>query len=142
KGASSRVTVARHSYSVARAARWSASSSDFQKRRRLRRTYQFDSSSTSCSMGRAASEGSKPSRPAVTRRTASCSSERIQRSISVRCASSTGAAGSKSARFAYVTKNEYVFHSVEMNRLEVSPTRSLEKRRELPGGEAVYMYQR
>src|SRR5262249_55607346 len=50
--------------------------------------------------------------------------------------------GSKPALFAYVTKNEYVFHSVDRNRLDVSATRSVENRRELPGGDAVYMYQR
>ena len=35
-----------------------------------------------------------------------------------------------------------MFQSVEMKRRETSPTRSLEKRRSLPGGAAVNMYQR
>ena len=81
-GASSRVTVARHSYSVCSAACVSAESSDFQKRRRLRRTYQFESCSTNSSMGRAASAGSYASSASVTRRTVRCSSERTQRSSS------------------------------------------------------------
>jgi hypothetical protein len=51
-GAMSRHSVVRTSYSVAYAARLSASSSPFQNRRRLRRTYQFESSSTNDSMAR------------------------------------------------------------------------------------------
>ena len=53
-GAISRLSVVSTSYSVAYAARLSASSSPFQKRRRLRRTYQFDRSSTNASIARVA----------------------------------------------------------------------------------------
>ena len=51
-GATRRVTVVRHVYRVAYAARLSASSSAFQNRRRFRRTYQLDSSSTNRSISR------------------------------------------------------------------------------------------
>ena len=57
KGASSRASVVRHAYNVWWAASFSESSVLFQKRRRLRRTYQVDSRSTNASMRRAPSVG-------------------------------------------------------------------------------------
>src|SRR3990172_3070730 len=143
-GASSLLSVARHSCRVEYAARSESviSPSDFQNRRRERRSHQFESASTNRSMGRVAAVTSYCSYASVTSRTSVCSSERIHLSSGLRALAGASCPGFQCARFAYVTKNEYVFHSGSMKLRTTSPTRSTEKRRELPGGEAVYKYQR
>ena len=84
-------SVVRHSWSVANAATLSVSTSDFQKRRLLRRTYQLDSRSTNSSISRTAAWGSYLSNAAVAVLMSSLSSEMIHRSSSGR--SGTGGAG-------------------------------------------------
>ena len=80
-GASSRATTTSASCSVANAARVSASSVFPQNRSRLRRTYQFDRSSTTKSpIARAARVSSYASRSRPTDATSRCSRDRIQRS--------------------------------------------------------------
>ncbi len=98
-GASSLHSVTRQAYRVWYAASLSASFSDFQKRRRLRRTYQLERSSTNAWMARPALVGSYSSRCSVTRRTRACSSDSTQRSSSERSPCSARA-GSKRSMLA------------------------------------------
>ncbi len=95
-GASSRATVTSTSCRVAWAleeSAGSASGSVRQKRRRLRRTYQLEMSSTSSAMAVAAGNGSYPSRDSVAVSTVAARRESIHRSSNERSAG-TGMAGS------------------------------------------------
>ena len=89
----------------------SSSLSDFQNRLRLRRTYQLESPSTKSSTRRDASAESYSSSAAVTSTTSWLSSESTHRSSSEPGPVCEAAAGLKPSMFAYVTKNEYTFHS-------------------------------
>jgi hypothetical protein len=109
-GAKSRASVVSASYMVWYAASESRRDSAFQKRRRLRRTYHVERSSQNASIRSAAVCESYLSRAARQSRTKRSSDESSQRSINGRSLSGTCASlGSKESRFAYVTKNEYVF---------------------------------
>ena len=77
-GARSCAVVSRHSRRVAKAA-----PSPSQKRRRERRTYQFERSSTKAAMARPAVVASKSSSRSVTSATVALSRDRAQRSSSV-----------------------------------------------------------
>ncbi|OPZ42593.1 MAG: hypothetical protein BWY94_02091 [Actinobacteria bacterium ADurb.BinA094] len=121
----------------------SASLSDFQKRRRLRRTYQLLRSSTNCWIARVVPVASYASSPAVTSRTSACSSPTNQRSSRGRSSSGDSpAAGSKRSMLAYTVKKLYVFHSVSRNLRTTSSTISAPKRRGLQGCWLLNMYQR
>ena len=99
-GASSFASVTRHSYSVAYAASLSLSLSDFQKRRRLRRTYQFERSSTNASIRRVTDSTSKSCRRSVSSPISWCSSESTQRSSSLYARSPSACAGVQPSRLA------------------------------------------
>ena len=104
-GASRRVKVASTSYSVADAAALSVSSSPFQNRRRLRRTYQFDRSSTKASMARVARCASQPFRAAPTSAVTASRRDRIHRSSRLRSELAPAvSAGSQPSSRAYATK--------------------------------------
>src|SRR3981081_3455605 len=75
-GAISWLTVRRVSYSVWYAASLSRSDCDFQKRRRERRMYQLDSSSTNLWIRRAGSVASYAARPSVHEATTPLNRER------------------------------------------------------------------
>src|ERR1700704_4193390 len=109
-GAKSRASVVRASNSVWYAASESRRESAFQKRDRLRRMYQVERSSQNASIRSAAvcaSYWSSAERESRTRRS---SDESSQRSINGRSRRGTCVSfGSNASRFAYVTKNEYVF---------------------------------
>ena len=89
-GASSRVSTSRHSYSVA-----SAAGSPSQNRRRDRRTYQLDRSSTNSASRRPARAVSKSSSAASTSATVRCSSASAQRSSSGRSATASATGGAR-----------------------------------------------
>jgi hypothetical protein len=101
-GASSWATVTRHSRSVA-----NARASPSQNRRRERRTYQLERSSTNVAISRAPPVASNASRRSVTASTVPASRDRIQRSRSVGGAGSASSAGcpAASAAFSYSTRN-------------------------------------
>src|SRR5438067_2010878 len=120
-------------------------SDDFQKRGRDRRTYQFDRSSTSISSACAPASASKSSSASVTVLTARCSRERIQRSrtwVGVAALPCAPSPGTHPSRFAYVVKNEYVFHSVRRNLRVASSTPSSDTRLVVHGDPEETMYQR
>src|SRR3989442_15939331 len=101
KGASSWDRLTSTWYSVWYALRLSASDSDFQNRRRERRTYQVERSSTKASSRRAAVGGSYASIAFSTSAMVTASSASSQRSSSARSDTGTAApAGSKPASLA------------------------------------------
>ncbi len=144
-GASSRVTVSRHSYSVANAAAPSGSAGPTQNRRRERRTYQFDRSSMNAESRRPARAESNASSAESTSATVACSSDSAQRSSSGRSAGSgagyapgvqagaSGRVGSAPAAFAYRTKNDAVFQYVSSSLRTTSSSCSWPTRRFVHG---------
>src|SRR5580692_2166323 len=109
-GAISLVSVSR---AVCRVAKADAPSSDpvpSQKRRRDRRTYQFERSSMKPPIRRPAVEESKDSIAAVTSRTSECSSLSSQRSSSgLEAGAGVGADPNPASALAYMTRNDAVF---------------------------------
>src|SRR4051812_46362540 len=109
-GANNRINVVSASYKVWYAASESRSDRAFQKRDRLRRTYHVERSSQNASIFRHAVCESYESNAPRTSRTRRWRLESSQRSMTGRSPAGTDvAAGSNSSRFAYVTKNAYVF---------------------------------
>ncbi len=100
-GASSCVTVIRHSCSTA----WASPSFAFQNRERERRTYQLLRSSTRPSTACAARSASNRSSASVASVTVLWSRDRTQRS-STWLGARTGSPGVHPSRFEYVTKKE------------------------------------
>src|SRR5580700_5264546 len=109
-GAMSWVTATRASCSVANAEAPSGDDGPSQNRRRDRRTYQLDMSSTRAASRRPAVALSNASNEAVTSRTAACTSDSSHWSSKGR--SETGGAADEGVHpeaFAYSTRKETVF---------------------------------
>src|SRR5438093_9205072 len=107
----------------------------FQKRRLVRRTYQFERSLTKDWIRRPAPVASYVSRRSRASRTVPASCESTQRSITAR-RSIGGApedAGSNPSALAYVTKNEYTFQRVSRNWRTISSKASNDTRRSAHG---------
>src|SRR5438309_7070321 len=117
-GAKRRTRVVSAWYRVWYAASESRSERAFQKRERFRRTYHVDRSSEKVSIFRQAVWESYASSAARTSRTKRWRLETSQRSMTGRSRSGTTATvGSNRSRFAYVTKNAYVFQRISSLRL-------------------------
>ena len=146
KGARRVATVTRQWCRVCAAASASAPATPpgFQKRRLVRRTYQFERSLTKDWIRRPAPVTSYASSRSRASRTVSASCESTQRSITAR-RSLGGApedAGSNPFAFAYVTKNEYTFQRVSRNWRTISSNASNDTRRSARGDPLVRRNQR
>ena len=137
RGASSCVRVTRHSCKVAKAA-----TSPSQKRRRERRTYQFDKSSMNFANSRPATCESKPSSALSTFAIKRLSSEIIHLSINGLSASDGVCESSKLEAFAYKAWNETVFQYVNKVLRTTSFKFSCPTRLADQGEPAASMYQR
>ncbi len=114
-----------------------------QNRRRARRTYQFDRSSTNAAIRRPAPVASYASRPSRATASVRESCESTHRSSRGRRSTGTSPSdGSNPLAFAYVTKNAYTFHSGNRNCRTTSSNISMLTRRGDHGEPPVSRYQR